>query len=84
MIIIKDLCWQPFDIRFSDFLRSFNQHTIALGLELALNHASNILQEFDVLKEKVSQTEQLMQTLRSEISSAEHARREKEGNIAAS
>jgi len=84
MIIIKDLCWQPFDIRFNDFLRSFNQHTIALGLELALNHASNVLQEFDVLKEKVSQTEQLMQTLRSEISSAEHARREKEGNIAAS
>jgi hypothetical protein len=84
MIITKDLCWQPFDIRFNDFLRSFNQHTIALGLELALNHASNVLQEFDLLQEKVSQTEQLMQTLRSEISSAEHARREKEGNIAAS
>ncbi|CZR62722.1 uncharacterized protein PAC_12619 [Phialocephala subalpina] len=83
MIIIKDLCWQPFDIRFNDFLRSFNQHTISLGLELALNHASNVVQEFDLLQEKVGQTEQLMQTLRSEISSAEHARREKEENIAA-
>jgi hypothetical protein len=84
MIIVKDHCCQAFDIRFNESLRSFNQHTIALGLELALNHASNVLQEFDLLQEKVSQTKQLMQILRSEISSAENARRQIEGHIAAS
>ncbi|KAI9666614.1 MAG: hypothetical protein M1821_004550 [Bathelium mastoideum] len=76
--VLKDLCWQPFDTRFNKFLRSFDQHAMSLSLELKVDHASNVLKEFELLQEKLSQMEQTVKALRPDISSVKQSRRQQE------
>ena len=78
MLALKDLSWQPFDARFKSFLQNFNQHTKTLEKELSLRHATQVLEEFESLQKTISQTEQLVQALRTETSAIEQDRKRRE------
>ncbi|OCL05745.1 hypothetical protein AOQ84DRAFT_322474, partial [Glonium stellatum] len=81
--ILKDLCWKPFDIRFAEFIRSFNQHATILEQELCFDHASKVLEEFELLSEKMSETERHLETLKLEMSSHRQRRESKQEKEAA-
>ncbi|KAL9092252.1 MAG: hypothetical protein Q9165_004426 [Trypethelium subeluteriae] len=66
------------------FLESFDQHAQSLSLELKLDHASTVLEEFELLQEKVGRMEELMKTLRSDVSYVEQTRQHQEEEEAAS
>lgn len=78
-IIIKDLCWRPFDERFGDFLKNLGRHSDDLELEMKLDHATTVLDEFDQLRNQLADTERLLTELKSEGLAQEERRRNEAG-----
>lgn len=63
------MCWKPFDVRFSQFLQDYTKHVKILEQELALEHATKVFKEFDLLKERFYETNKSIQELGSKDTS---------------